>query len=102
MKRPLLSQRELDAALRELPGWELREGKLRRDLVFADFAEAFAFMTRVALAAEQLDHHPEWSNVWNRVSIALTTHDSGGLTASDLVLARRIEEVRKRGRSMSS
>ncbi|HEY8120760.1 MAG TPA: 4a-hydroxytetrahydrobiopterin dehydratase [Myxococcota bacterium] len=89
--RPLLTQAALAAALRELPGWELRDGKLQRALAFADFAEAFAFMTRVAFAAERLDHHPDWSNVWNRVGITLWTHDSGGITQRDLELARAIE-----------
>ncbi len=94
MPRPLLSAEELAAALRALPGWELREGKLQRVLTFADFAEAFAFMTRVAREAERLDHHPDWSNVWNRVAIALWTHDSGGLTQRDVELAQRIEKAR--------
>jgi 4a-hydroxytetrahydrobiopterin dehydratase len=94
--RPLLAPEEIAAALRELPGWELRDGKLQRALAFADFAEAFAFMTRVALAAEKLDHHPDWSNVWNRVAIALWTHDAGGITRRDVELARRIEAARGR------
>ncbi len=100
MPRPLLTPDALAAALRELAGWELRAGKLHRELTFADFSEAFAFMTRVALAAEKLDHHPDWSNVWNRVAIDLSTHDSGGITQSDVALARRIEELR--GRSITS
>ena len=82
----------LAATLRaELPDWQVgaeRGGTIRRDFVFADFVQAFAFMTRVALVAEKHDHHPEWSNVYNRVSITLTTHDAGGLTAKDLALAR--------------
>ena len=93
MARPLLTPTELDAALRELPGWRVVGGKLHRELVFQDFSAAFAFMTRVALAAERLDHHPDWSNVWNRVAIDLSTHDSGGLTQSDLELARAIERA---------
>jgi 4a-hydroxytetrahydrobiopterin dehydratase len=75
----------------ELPAWRFsaeRGGTIRRDFVFADFVQAFAFMTRVALVAEKHDHHPEWSNVYNRVSITLTTHDAGGLTARDIALAR--------------
>jgi len=74
-----------------LPAWSLKDGKLHRELRFANFSEAFAFMVRVALAAESMDHHPEWSNVWNRVVIDLTTHDSGGLSSLDLELARRID-----------
>ncbi len=94
--RARLGADEIAAALRELPAWELRAGKLQRELVFADFSEAFAFMTRVALAAEKLDHHPDWSNVWNRVSIALWTHDAGGITARDVALAKRIEAALSR------
>jgi 4a-hydroxytetrahydrobiopterin dehydratase len=77
----------------QLPAWTLNEGKLHRELRFADFSEAFGFMTRVALAAEQLNHHPEWSNVWNRVVINLTTHDCGGLSNLDLELAQRIDAL---------
>jgi 4a-hydroxytetrahydrobiopterin dehydratase len=94
--RALLSADELGAALRELPGWEEREGKLHRELAFRDFAEAFAFMTRVALVAERLDHHPDWTNVWNRVSIALWSHDAGGITTRDVALARAIEAALRR------
>jgi 4a-hydroxytetrahydrobiopterin dehydratase len=79
--------RELLAAL---PEWQLDEsrGAIRRRFVFADFGQAFAFMTQMALAAEKRDHHPEWSNVYNRVDIVLTTHDVGGLTEKDIDLAR--------------
>jgi 4a-hydroxytetrahydrobiopterin dehydratase len=88
-----LTDEERDEALRALPGWryDAAAGALRRSLRFADFAEAFAFMTRVALAAEQADHHPDWSNSWNRVDVALTTHSEGGVTARDLALARTID-----------
>jgi 4a-hydroxytetrahydrobiopterin dehydratase len=77
----------------QLPAWTLEDGKLRRELRFADFSAAFGFMARVALAAEQLNHHPEWSNVWNRVVINLTTHDCGGLSSLDLALAQRIDAL---------
>jgi 4a-hydroxytetrahydrobiopterin dehydratase len=77
----------------QLPSWTLKEGKLHRELRFADFSEAFGFMARVALAAERLNHHPEWSNVWNRVVINLTTHDCGGLSSLDLALAQRIDAL---------
>lgn len=77
----------------ELPAWSLVEGKLHRELSFADFSAAFGFMARVALAAEQLGHHPEWSNVWNKVVIDLTTHDTGGLSDLDVTLARRIDAL---------
>lgn len=75
-------------------GWTEAGGKLRRELVFADFSEAWAFMTRVALLAEKHNHHPEWSNVWNRVTIELTSHDAGStLTDRDFRLARAINDV---------
>ena len=78
-----------------LPDWQLDEarGAIRRSFRFADFGEAFAFMTQVALAAEKRDHHPEWSNVYNRVEIALTTHDAGGLTDKDIELARVCDDA---------
>jgi len=81
----------------QLPAWSLQGGKLHRELRFANFSEAFGFMSRVALAAEQLNHHPEWSNVWNRVVINLTTHDCGGLSNLDLALAQRIDALAVRG-----
>ncbi|HEX9682979.1 MAG TPA: 4a-hydroxytetrahydrobiopterin dehydratase [Acidimicrobiales bacterium] len=65
------------------PGWEIIDGHLHRDLTFADFSEAFAFMTRVAIIAEKLNHHPNWSNVYNRVHIELYSHDADGLTSRD-------------------
>ena len=71
----------------EVAGWEVRGGKLHREFRFADFVSAFAFMAAVALVAERSDHHPEWSNVYNRVVIDLSTHDAGGLTAKDFELA---------------
>lgn len=82
-------------ALTSLPDWSLEqgEGAIARDFKFADFVQAFAFMTRVALVAEKRDHHPEWSNVYNRVSIRLTTHDAGGLTARDFDLAAEADQA---------
>ena len=74
-------------------GWELVDGRLHRELEFADFAAAWAFMGRVAEAAERLDHHPDWSNSWNRVVIDLVSHDVGAVTGRDLALARAIEEA---------
>ena len=90
-----MTDEEREAALRDLPGWtwDAEARAIRRRFRFADFSEAFGFMTRVALAAEKADHHPDWSNVWNRVEIALTTHDAGGLTARDLSLAREIDAL---------
>ncbi len=86
-----LSPAQIAALATDLPAWSLREGKLHRELRFADFSAAFGFMARVALAAESLGHHPEWCNVWNRVTINLTTHDTGGLSNLDVDLARRID-----------
>ena len=89
MTRPSkLSAAEIDAELSETPGWEIREEKLHREFLFDDFEAAFRFMTRVASTAEELDHHPEWKNVYNRVDVDLTTHDAGGLTRLDFELAR--------------
>jgi 4a-hydroxytetrahydrobiopterin dehydratase len=95
MPIPQLSEGERAAALAELPHWSLRDDGLAiaRELKFADFSEAFGFMTRVALAAEKADHHPEWSNVYNRVNVTLTTHDAGGLSARDVALARVIDRL---------
>jgi 4a-hydroxytetrahydrobiopterin dehydratase len=85
------------AALAQLQGWSLVEGRdaITRTIKFADFSAAFGFMTRVALAAEKLDHHPEWFNVWNRVEITLSTHDAGGLTDRDVKLAKMIDSLSK-------
>jgi len=74
-------------------GWEYREGALRRELTFPDFKRAFGFMTSVAQAAEARDHHPEWSNVYNRVSIAWSTHDAGGVTTLDFDLAQQVNKL---------
>lgn len=90
MERRPLTPQELNAALAGLPGWQVRQGRLVREFRFADFSAAFGFMTRVALLAEQMNHHPDWSNVYNRVTVELVTHDAGGITALDVELARRI------------
>ena len=91
--RPKLSDTELGSTLASLPDWAVIDGKLHRDLKFRDFIHAFGFMSTAALAIEKRDHHPEWSNVYNRVSIDLTTHDSGGITAADVELARTLDEI---------
>ena len=90
-----LTETERAAALVSLPQWALSADAraITRRFVFADFSAAFGFMTRVALLAEQQDHHPEWSNVWNRVEIRLTTHDAHGLSARDVRLALAIEAL---------
>lgn len=74
-------------------GWEIRDGKLHREFVFTDFSAAFGFMSRAALAAEKMDHHPDWSNTWNKVIVDLSSHDVGGLTDRDERLARRMNEL---------
>jgi 4a-hydroxytetrahydrobiopterin dehydratase len=86
----VLDDDTIQARLSDLPGWDLRDGALHRELAFGDFAEAFAFMTRVALAAEKLDHHPDWSNSWNKVTIAVTSHSDGGVTDTCLELVARV------------
>jgi 4a-hydroxytetrahydrobiopterin dehydratase len=90
-----LSAEEIETALAGLHGWriEAESGSIGRSLRFSDFGQAFAFMTRVALAAEKADHHPDWSNSWNKVDISLSTHSEGGVTARDLELARTIDAI---------
>jgi 4a-hydroxytetrahydrobiopterin dehydratase len=90
-----LSDAERKVALAELSAWQLRADGLaiQRDFTFADFSAAFGFMARVALYAEKADHHPEWSNVWNKVHVTLTTHDAGGLSARDVAMARAIDAM---------
>jgi len=88
-----LNMQERESALAEIGQWEwdVKRDAIARSFTFQDFSAAFAFMTRVALAAEQADHHPEWSNVYNKVYILLTTHSAGGLTEKDIALARVID-----------
>jgi len=90
-----LSEAERADALDDLPDWDYDEARdaITRRIVFADFAEAFGFMARIALIADKMDHHPEWSNVWNRVDILLTTHDCGGLSQRDVALAQEIDAI---------
>lgn len=87
---------DVGKVLEGLPLWRAHEGDrpgIERTLVFADFNAAFGFMTRVALLADKSDHHPEWSNVYNRVEVLLTTHDAGGVTERDVAMARFIDEA---------
>ena len=90
-----LSEAERKELLPQLSGWTLDPGRdgLRRSFKFADFNAAFGFMTRVALLSEKADHHPEWSNVWNRVDILLTTHDASGLSRRDVEMAKAIDAL---------
>lgn len=92
MNRSKLPPAEIESRLTNRPGWKVQNGFLHRELTFKSFVEAFGFMTRVALIAESMNHHPNWSNVYNRVTIDLQTHDAGGITELDLALASRIDE----------
>jgi 4a-hydroxytetrahydrobiopterin dehydratase len=91
----VLSESERVETLGGLEGWtyDADRNGIARSFRFADFSAAFAFMTRVALEAEKADHHPEWSNVWNKVDILLSTHSDGGVTAKDIALARKIDAI---------
>ncbi|NKD76996.1 4a-hydroxytetrahydrobiopterin dehydratase [Haematospirillum sp. H1815] len=91
---PLTTSRRAELG-QQLPLWSMVPGRdaLFRSLVFSDFSQAFGFMSRVALAAEAINHHPEWFNVWNRVEITLSTHDAGGLSERDVDLALRIDQL---------
>jgi 4a-hydroxytetrahydrobiopterin dehydratase len=83
----------IEQKLAELAEWDLKNNKLYRHFVFESFVEAFGFMSQVALLAESMNHHPEWSNVYNRVDIFLTTHDAGGISALDFTLAEKINRL---------
>lgn len=95
MAIPRLDEAERATLPTRLPLWRPVDGRdaIERSLKFSDFNTAFGFMARVALVAEKLDHHPEWSNVWNRVAITLTTHDAGGLSKRDVALAEAIDAI---------
>ena len=91
--RHKLSAAEVAARLPELQGWELIDGKLGKTFRLDSFVKAFGFMASVALVAEAMNHHPEWSNVYNRVTIALTTHEVGGISDLDFTFAQRIDDI---------
>ncbi len=91
-----LTQNELTNALAGLKDWQIIDGKLHRDLKFKSFVEAFGFMSSIAIVAESQGHHPEWFNVYNRVTIDLVTHDAGGITDKDTELASIINELAKK------
>ncbi len=96
IERRRLEPAELESALRALRGWTVAGAKLHRVWRFPDFVEAFGFMSSAALFAHEMDHHPEWSNVYATVTVDLVTHDAGGITAMDVELARRMEELARR------
>jgi len=92
-ERSKLSEAQIASALSSLQGWTIANGKLHKEFRFKDFNEAFGFMTRIALIAEAMNHHPEWFNVYNRVTIDLTTHDVGGISNLDFAFAEKVEKL---------
>ena len=92
---PLISKDDMLNGKYETLTWEISEKSLSKTFVFEDFTEAFAFMSEVAKIAEELDHHPDWSNSWNTVEISITNHQAGGITEVDLCMCARIEETAK-------
>ena len=91
MARPSrLTDEQIKSEIQDIDGWELQDGKLHKTFHFADFIEAWGFMSRTALIAQAMDHHPDWSNVYNTVNVDLSTHDAGGITQLDLQLARKM------------
>ena len=94
MSNEVLTDAELQSAVERLGnGWAIEEGKLSRSFVFSGFVEAFGFMTRVALIAESVNHHPEWCNIYRTVYVKLTTHEAGGITVKDLELAEKMDAL---------
>jgi 4a-hydroxytetrahydrobiopterin dehydratase len=91
-----LSDGDIQAVLEKLPGWTIEDGKLHREYQFADFPQAIGFMTTAAFGIEKMNHHPEWFNVYNRVRVDLTTHDSGGITQKDADLAVLLEQIARK------
>lgn len=94
MRPEKLSDEQIKEELRNLPGWLLQNGKLHKEYVFKDFVEAFAFMTKAALHAETMNHHPEWFNVYNKLKVDLMTHDVGGITSNDIALAKAFDSLK--------
>ena len=88
-----LSGNELDEIVKSISGWEIKDGKLQKIFKFSNFVEAFGFMTKIALEAEKINHHPEWTNVYNTVSVKLSTHDTDGITDYDIKLAKIIDNT---------
>lgn len=88
-----MNENEINTALRELQGWSYKNGSITKSFKFKDFKEAFSTMTRIAFECEVQNHHPDWENVYNTLSIALNTHDAGGVTQKDIALAKSIENI---------
>lgn len=93
MATSVLSASELEQRLSQLPNWEIKDGKLQRQFQFSDFVTAFGFMSSMALFSEAIGHHPEWFNVYNRVTVQLTTHDAGGITTKDIDWATKANSL---------
>ena len=95
MAKPTLTSSQLSAALDKLDGWKAAddEKSIAKNFKFSNFVEAFGFMTRIAMTAEKMDHHPEWFNVYNTVEVTLSTHDSGGVTELDIELASKMDKA---------
>ncbi|HEX5457815.1 MAG TPA: 4a-hydroxytetrahydrobiopterin dehydratase [Candidatus Nitrosotalea sp.] len=90
-----LTEEQIRTELSSLQGWNMVNGKLHKDFVFDDFIEAFGFMCKAAIHIEKMNHHPEWFNVYNKISVDLVTHDAGGVTQNDIVLARTLNSLEK-------
>ena len=88
-----LSESDIDEELKKLSGWDVKDGKLQKEFQFDNFNQAFGFMTRAAMEIEKMNHHPEWFNVYNRITVDLTTHDAGGITNNDVNLARILNSL---------
>ena len=88
-----LSESSIEEKLKNLPGWSIKKDKLHKEFQFNDFNQAFGFMTRAAMEIEKMNHHPEWFNVYNRITVELTTHDAGGITDNDVNLARILNSL---------
>jgi len=95
MKLKKLKENEIKKALKNLKGWKIENGKIKKEFIFKDFSQAFAFMVRIAIEAEKINHHPELFNVYNKVIIELTTHEVDGITDLDIKLAKIINEIEK-------
>ena len=88
-----MTSAQIESELKNLQDWELKNDKLHRELKFKNFVQAFGFMTQVAILAQEMDHHPEWFNVYSRVTIDLTTHEANGISTRDFELAQKIDKV---------
>jgi len=90
-----LSQSDIEEEIKNLPGWSIVNEKLHKEFEFASFNQAFGFMTRAAMEIEKMNHHPEWFNVYNRITVELTTHDAGGITKNDVNLAKILDSLKQ-------